>query len=104
MKKSDVLVIGDTHLPFELPGYLGFCAKIRDEYKCGTIVHIGDLVDNHAISFHSHDPDGYSPADEMAMVDKKLVNWFNEFPKVSLCRGNHDRLVDRQNKELGIPN
>lgn len=64
---------------------------------------IGDLVDNHAISYHEHDPNGWSPEDEMKEADKHLKAWFEAFPKVKMCRGNHDHLVDRKGKTVGLP-
>ena len=99
----NVMVIGDTHLPFEHRDYLKFCKRIHNAYKPRYVVHIGDLVDNHAISYHEKDPDGLSPADEMAKVDSKLKLWFNAFPKVKLCMGNHDNLVGRKCKTYGLP-
>jgi len=48
-------------------------------------------------------PDGWSPADEMKQVDKHLRRWFKVFPQVFLCRGNHDVLVDRKSKTVGLP-
>jgi len=100
---KNTLIIADTHIPFEKKGYLEFCQRIRDYYKCTRVVHIGDLVDNHAISYHEHDPDGWSPEDEMQKADKALQRWFKAFPEVYLCRGNHDRLVDRKSKTVGLP-
>lgn len=103
LKKENVLVIGDTHLPFEHKDYLDFCKDIQTRCKCGTVVHIGDLVDNHSISYHEHDPDGWSPSDEMKQTDEHLKPWFKAFPKLHLCRGNHDSLVDRKSKTVGLP-
>jgi len=103
LTKDNVLVIADTHLPFERPDYLDFCIKIQKMVKCGTVVHIGDLVDNHSISYHEHDPNGHSPADEMSKVDERLKKWFKAFPSVHLLRGNHDVLVDRKAKTAGLP-
>jgi len=100
---KNVLVIADSHIPFERRGYLEFCKRIHDYYKCTTVVHIGDLVDNHAISYHEHDPNGWSPAEEMRQADKILKRWFKAFPNVYLCRGNHDVLVDRKSKTVGLP-
>lgn len=100
---KNILVIGDTHIPFEVDGYLEFCLRIYEYYKCSKVVHIGDLVDNHAISYHEHDPNGWSPEDEMKESDKHLKKWFNAFPEVYLCRGNHDALVDRKGKTVGLP-
>lgn len=103
MKYNNVLIIGDTHIPFEKKGYLDFCRDVGKRCKCDTFVHIGDLVDNHAISYHEHDPDGWSPADEYREADKHLIDWFKSFPNLSLCRGNHDTLVDRKGKTVGLP-
>ena len=100
---SNVLIISDTHIPFEKKGYLNFCKQTEKKYKCDKVVHIGDLVDNHAISYHEHDPNGWSPEDEMKIADKHLVSWFKAFPKLFLCRGNHDVLVDRKSKTVGLP-
>ena len=104
MKRNrTVLCIGDTHLPFEHPEYLAFCKRIHKEFGCTDVVHIGDLVDLHSISYHEHDPNGMSPEDEMKEADKHLKEWFKAFPVVKLCRGNHDRLVDRKGKTAGLP-
>ena len=103
MHKDHILVMGCTHLPFEHKDYLAFCKQIQKRCKCGTVVHTGDLVDNHAISYHEHDPNGWSPSDEMKQVDKHLKKWFKAFPKLKLCRGNHDGLVDRKAKTVGLP-
>ena len=99
----NILIIADTHLPFAHRNYLEFCKQTEKKYKCEVVIHIGDLVDNHAISYHEHDPDGWSPAKEMKVADRYLVKWFKAFPRVKLCRGNHDRLVDRKAKTLGLP-
>jgi len=101
--KKNTLVIGDTHLPFEHVKYLKFLKRIEKAFKCERVIHIGDLIDNHAISYHEHDPDGWSPESEMQECDKRLKQWFKAFPKVYLCRGNHDNLVDRKGKTMGLP-
>ena len=103
MKKDHVLVIADTHIPFEHRDYLEFIKGVQNKFKCGTVVHIGDLVDNHSISYHEHDPNGWSPKDEMEQTDKILKVWFKAFPKLYICRGNHDCLPDRKGKTVGLP-
>lgn len=100
---KNILVISDTHAPFIKEGYLEFCQRIHKELKCTEVIHIGDLVDNHAISYHEHDPNGWSPADEMEETDKVLRKWFKAFPSVKVCRGNHDHLQDRKGKTVGLP-
>lgn len=104
MIKDHVLVIADTHLPFEKKGYLEFCLDIQKRVKCGTVVHIGDLVDNATTSFHHDiDPNGYSPKDEINEAKRRLKDWFKAFPKMYLCLGNHDRRVDLKGRHVGLP-
>ena len=100
---NNVLIIADTHIPFVHRNYLEFCKQIQKRVKCKTVVHSGDLCDLNACSYHEHHPDGYSPADEMAKADKVLQKWFKAFPKLSLCRGNHDQLISRKGKTAGLP-
>ena len=49
-------IIGDTHLPYELEGYLEFCQESFEAWDVDTIVHIGDMFDNHSLSFHDSEP------------------------------------------------
>jgi len=102
LHNDHVLVISDTHIPFEHKNYLDFCLDIQQRVKCKKVVHIGDIVDNHAINYHEHDPNGRSPIDEMEEADKHLRGWFKAFPSLFLCRANHD-LVDRKAKTAGLP-
>jgi hypothetical protein len=39
----------------------------------------------------------------MEETDNHVQKWFDAFPEVSLCRGNHDSLVDRKGKTVGLP-
>jgi hypothetical protein len=100
---DNVLVIGDTHLPFDRPGYLEFCRRVQEEFDCGTVVHIGDEVDNCAMSFHDHNPDGYGPHDEHILAKEKLQDWYAVFPEVKVCIGNHTALPFRRAFAYGIP-
>lgn len=102
-KHNNVLIIGDTHLPFEKEGYLEFCLKLQLDYQCDKVIHIGDLVDNHAVSYHDHDPDGRSPGDEYKLALEKCEEWYKAFPNVKICIGNHDRLPFRKAFTAGLP-
>ena len=99
----NVLAFSCPHLPYEHKDSIPFLQRVGKAYKCTEVVCLGDIVDNHSISYHEHDPNLWSPADEMAKVDKKLQAWFKAFPKLTLCRGNHDMLVDRKGKTHGLP-
>jgi len=100
---GNVLVIGDTHIPFQHPDYLDFCLYAKDEYDCKTVVHIGDEVDNHAISFHDADPDGLSAGAEAEAAQEELSAWYKAFPIVTCIVGNHGALPFRKAYAKGIP-
>lgn len=101
--KRNVGVIGDTHFPFTHTAYLNFCYETFNRFGVTDIVHIGDLVDNHAISYHESDPDGYSPGDEADEAQIHIRMWTDVFPEVKMCIGNHDRLPDRKRQTVGLP-
>jgi hypothetical protein len=102
--KDHVLAFSCTHLPFEHPGALDFLIGVQKRVKCGTVVCLGDLVDNHALSFHHDtDPNGYSPRDEIQEAKKHLKDWFKVFPRLYFCLGNHDRRVDLKGRHVGLP-
>lgn len=95
-------IIGDTHIPFNHLFYKDFVKETFKKYKVDRVVHIGDLVDNHAISYHESDPDGLSSGSEADLVDIELEKWFKMFPKVDIIMGNHDKLPERQAKSNGL--
>lgn len=100
---NNVIVIGDTHEPFCKEGYLEFVRKTQEKYDCGTVVHIGDLVDNHCVSYHEHDPNGKSIGDEFQDALINCKKWYYTFPNVKICIGNHDRLPFRKAFTAGLP-
>ena len=100
---KNTLIIGDTHIPYEHKGYLSFCQRVRDKYSCENIYHIGDIVDNHTISFHGKDPNGLGAHYEYELSLKRMRKWYAAFPRVKLCYGNHDELVRRRAVAHEIP-
>lgn len=103
MKSDHILVFSCPHIPFEHRHFLDFLLDTRDRFKCGKIVCLGDLIDNHAINFWEHNPDGLSPENEMKEADKHLKEWFKAIPELDLTLGNHDKMVDRKNRHVGLP-
>ena len=103
MTNTNTLVIGDGHIPFAHRDYLDFCVDVRKRYGCGRVCHVGDIVDNHAVSFHDHDPDGMSAGDELKAARKELLQWAKAFPRVDYAIGNHDALASRKAYAAGIP-
>jgi hypothetical protein len=104
MKYNDnVLIIGDRHTPFEHRDYLEFCIGVHKRFKCKRVIDIGDEVDNHAISYHEHDPDGMSAGHEYKLAKRRLAEWYKVFPKMEICIGNHTSLMFRKAYTYGIP-
>jgi len=101
--KDNVLIIADTHFPFEKKGYLEHCLNIRDKYNCGTIVHIGDEVDLCGISQWEKDPDGFSAGTEASLAQEKMKIWYKAFPEVKVCIGNHTARPFRLARANGMP-
>ncbi len=98
-----VLVIPDTHYPFAHRDHLDFLCAVRDRYQPTKVVHAGDELDNHAISEHDHDPDGYSPGQEFRYGLRELKKLYAEFPEVSACVSNHGARPYRRAYKYGIP-
>lgn len=100
--KKNVLVIGDLHEPFCLDGYLQHCIDTYNKYKCNEVVFIGDIIDNHASSYHETDPDGHSAGQELKMAIQRIKQWYSAFPKATVIIGNHDRLIMRKAYSSGL--
>ena len=100
---SRVLVIGDTHFPCAVDGYIDFLVDCKKDWQCDRVVHIGDLVDNAALSFHLKKPQHKNPLDEYNKAMKQVRELTKAFPYCDLMLGNHDVLPYRWAKEVGIP-
>jgi predicted phosphodiesterase len=103
MSKKNVLVIGDTHEPFCHPQYKSFCYEVANKFQCSEVVHIGDEVDNHAISYHESKPDGHSAGREADLAQAAMYKWYKTFPNVKVCIGNHSALHKRKAQTSGLP-
>lgn len=101
-RQKNILVVGDTHIPYEKEGYLDFCIEQYDKWNCDTVIHIGDLIDSHATSRHPSIPDAYSAGDELSYTIRKLRSWYKAFPNMKVCIGNHDIRSYKIAAEYGI--
>ena len=99
---KNVLVIGDLHLPFCLDGYLEHCIQMYKLYRCNEVVFIGDIIDNHASSYHETDPDGMNAGQELSLAISQIQKWYKAFPKATVVIGNHDRLIMRKAYSSGL--
>ncbi len=97
------LVIADLHEPFTYPTYLRYCKDMYTELDAEEAVFIGDIVDNHALSRFTSNPDGYSPGHEYEATKKKVKLWHDAFPGARVLIGNHDARPYLRATEAGIP-
>lgn len=100
---ATVLVIGDTHCPAMRKGYVRFLQDTSDVWKPDRFVHIGDLVDWHAVSFHERLPSCSSAKEEYRRALRQVRDLRDAFPKVDWLIGNHDALTHRQASAAGLP-
>lgn len=97
-----ILVISDMHHPYGHPDTIAFLTAVKKTYSPTKVVCIGDEVDKHAMSFHTHDPDLSSPGDELKQAIAKLDPLYELFPVVSVLDSNHGSLAFRRAKHAGI--
>lgn len=98
-----VLAIADMHEPFCKEGYMDHCIDIRNKYKAGRIILIGDEVDLCGVSQWEKDPDGFSAGTEAELAQSKMEVWYKVFPTAFVCIGNHTARPFRQAKANGVP-
>jgi predicted phosphodiesterase len=82
---------------------IDFLADLRKEYKPDQIVHLGDEVDQHALSDWDHDPDGKSAGDEYDAAIRQMKLLYKLFPDVRVMESNHGRRPFRKAFRAGIP-
>lgn len=100
---SRVLVIGDTHCPAMHEAYPDFLEEMYDVWSCDRVVHIGDLVDFHAISYHQKQFGLQDIEREMEAASEQVAILTRMFPKVDYLIGNHSALPTRQAADAGLP-
>ena len=101
-KLNRVLAIGDIHSPCERRGYLEFTKSIYKKYKCNQVVFIGDIVDNHAISFYTKHPSLPGPEQEYELAYQCVQRWYKAYPRAKVCCGNHDSRIVRVAESVSI--
>lgn len=99
-----VLFISDTHIPYSVQGYLEFLSDLKDRFRPEIVIHIGDEIDYHAISFHDSISELFSAGHEL---DKSIIEvqegLHRLFPKMYLLESNHGSLIFRKLKHHGVP-
>jgi hypothetical protein len=103
-RNSEVLLISDTHIPYSHPDYVIFLKAIKKKFKPDIVLHGGDELDFHSISFHPSDQELLSAGDELDRSIIEIQEGVHKlFKKMYLLESNHGSLVTRKMKAHGIP-
>lgn len=100
---SRVLIIGDTHCPFDLDTYLDFLVDTYNIFNCNKVIHIGDEADHHYSSYHETDSSGMGGSEELRFTKERIARYYKQFPDVDVIIGNHSRIIMRKAQTGGIP-
>ena len=100
---KSILIISDTHFPYHHPDTICFLKMLKQKYRPDKVVHIGDELDFHAISFHPSDPDLFSSGHELKEAIKYVGQLHKIFPRMDILESNHGSMVYRKMKFHGIP-
>lgn len=96
-------IIADIHEPFSHCLYRQFCVDLFKRWRVDQVVLVGDVVDHHAISRWTHDPDGLSAGNEYLAAAGAVSRWRKSFPVALVCIGNHDHRAHKLAHENGLP-
>ena len=99
-----ILAFGCTHFPYQHVDALDFIAALLRSLKPDRVVHMGDEVDMHAMSFHEHNPNLPSAKDETDLAAAYVQDLYELVPRLDLLESNHGSLHLRKSIAAGIPN
>ena len=96
-------IVGDTHSPVAMEGYAEWCMDVFSAWDVDRILHIGDLADFHAASFHDSEIGFFDVVSEMEAAKAQIQNMQDVFGKdVEVLTGNHDANLTRKMKAIGL--
>jgi len=102
-KNQRILFISDLHTPYQHQDVVEFLKAVKEKYHPSRTIIGGDEVDNHAISFHTSDPNLMSPGDELEAAIYELGKIHAIFPKADVIDSNHGALFLRRGKDAHLP-
>lgn len=100
--RGAVGVFSDVHAPFDHPNYPYFLRDTFHKYGVKSVVCLGDIVDNHAISRHGAEPCALGAYSELDISIQRLKIYSTLFPELDYVNGNHDERIIRQAGSVGI--
>lgn len=98
-----ILGIGDLHAPYQHIDAFDFLYEIKKKYKPDLVIDGGDETDQHAWSFHEHNPMLPNPEEELSLAKREIKILEEIFPEMHLLESNHGSLVYRQQVAKGLP-
>lgn len=98
-----VLTISDLHLPYEHPDALEFILELHKYYKPDIIISMGDILDQYFFTRFAKDPLSMSYQEELGLVREKIQHWYEAFPNLLICLGNHDVRYLKRGLEMNLP-
>ena len=103
MSHKRILVISDMHLPYQHKDSIKFLKEIKKQFKPDTTLSIGDLLDQHALSFHDSSPELYSAGMELDKAKEYVRELESVFPKLIEVDSNHSSMIYRRALKHGLP-
>lgn len=98
-----VMHIPDIHAPFDHEDAPAFIQACIDKYQPTVFVLAGDELDQHAISAHDSDPNGFSPGHELTAGLKRLERYYALFKEALVCESNHGQRPFKRAYKAGLP-
>ena len=103
-KTKSILVLSDTHFPYQKKEYFKWIKKLRDKIKPTLVIHIGDLVDFHSISQHLHSAELPNIKYEIENAKKHIKQLRKIFKcPMPIMWGNHDIRIQRLAEKSAMP-
>jgi len=100
---KNCLIISDLHIPYHHKDSFEFLGALAYAYDCEVIKNTGDVVDNHAGSFHDLEYGTMSAKEEFDAAYEYMQELSGMFPKMDIVIGNHDAIPARKAKSVGLP-
>lgn len=100
---KNILVIPDQHFPYAHPDIFSFLKAVKAKYRPDMVINLGDEIDAHSMSFHTHSPNLPGPHDEISLAIEKLKFLYKLFPEVHVMESNHGSLYYRRAESNGLP-
>ena len=103
---SNILVVPDTHYPFQHIGITDFVRDAIRQYDIDEVLFTGDILDQYASSLFKKSPYAKSASDELKAAQKdlkKLYKAIGDLP-TRIVLGNHDNRHLKRGMEVNLPN